>query len=121
MAEHRLVRIGSTFALATGFPVSLDLSDRVGNAVTATNAAGRHSPVTLSGLDHHSNSKPQSRERTRSIREEIPQTHPAIMSAIYINMIKRLWLGRLDSNQGSRDQNPVPYHLATPQQTKRPL
>ena len=121
MAEHRLVRIGSTFALATGFPVSLDLSDRVGNAVTATNAAGRHSPVTLSGLDHHSDSKAQSRERTRSIWEEIPQTYPAIMSAIYINMIKRLWLGRLDSNQGSRDQNPVPYHLATPQQTKRPL
>src|SRR5205823_6834391 len=25
------------------------------------------------------------------------------------------WLGRLDSNQGSRDQNPLPYHLATPQ------
>ena len=23
-------------------------------------------------------------------------------------------LGRLDSNQGSRDQNPLPYHLATP-------
>src|SRR6185369_3583523 len=26
------------------------------------------------------------------------------------------WLGRLDSNQGSRNQNPLPYHLATPQQ-----
>ena len=27
----------------------------------------------------------------------------------------RCWeLGRLDSNQGSRDQNPLPYHLATP-------
>ena len=25
------------------------------------------------------------------------------------------WLGRLDSNQGSRNQNPLPYHLATPQ------
>ena len=24
------------------------------------------------------------------------------------------WLGRLDSNQGSRDQNPLPYRLATP-------
>ena len=27
-----------------------------------------------------------------------------------------IWLGRLDSNQGSRDQNPMPYRLATPQQ-----
>ena len=25
------------------------------------------------------------------------------------------WLGRQDSNLGSRDQNPVPYRLATPQ------
>ncbi|MEE1543499.1 MAG: hypothetical protein V1267_02600, partial [Alphaproteobacteria bacterium] len=93
-AEHRLVRIGSTFALATGFPVSLDMSDRAGNAVTATNAAERFSLVTFSGLDHHRKSKAQYRERTRSIRKEIPKTYPAIMSAIYINMIKRLWLGR---------------------------
>ena len=27
-----------------------------------------------------------------------------------------IWLGRQDSNLGSRDQNPLPYHLATPQQ-----
>ena len=26
------------------------------------------------------------------------------------------WLGRQDSNLGSRNQNPLPYHLATPQQ-----
>ncbi len=25
------------------------------------------------------------------------------------------WLGYLDSNQGCRDQNPVPYRLAIPQ------
>jgi hypothetical protein len=25
-------------------------------------------------------------------------------------------LGRQDSNLGSRDQNPLPYHLATPHQ-----
>ena len=25
------------------------------------------------------------------------------------------WLGRQDSNLGSRDQNPLPYRLATPQ------
>ena len=28
---------------------------------------------------------------------------------------KENWLGRLGSNQGSRDQNPLPYRLATPQ------
>jgi hypothetical protein len=27
------------------------------------------------------------------------------------------WLGRQDSNLGSRDQNPLPYRLATPQFT----
>ena len=26
-----------------------------------------------------------------------------------------LWLGMRDSNPRSRDQNPVPYHLANPQ------
>ena len=29
------------------------------------------------------------------------------------------WLGRQDSNLGSRDQNPLPYHLATPQRKGR--
>ncbi len=31
------------------------------------------------------------------------------------------WLGRLDSNQGSRDQNPMPYRLATPQYMMSPV
>jgi hypothetical protein len=31
----------------------------------------------------------------------------------YVN--EKEWLGRQDSNLGSRDQNPLPYHLATPQ------
>jgi hypothetical protein len=26
-----------------------------------------------------------------------------------------VWLGRQDSNLGSRDQSPLPYRLATPQ------
>src|SRR5690242_7722426 len=29
--------------------------------------------------------------------------------------VRKRWLGRQDSNLGSRDQNPLPYHLATPQ------
>jgi hypothetical protein len=33
----------------------------------------------------------------------------------YINDLR--WLGRQDSNLGSRDQNPLPYRLATPQFT----
>jgi hypothetical protein len=27
--------------------------------------------------------------------------------------MRQVWLGRQDSNLGSRDQNPLPYHLAT--------
>ena len=34
--------------------------------------------------------------------------------------ISESWLGRQDSNLGSRDQNPLPYHLATPQQGPGP-
>src|SRR5262245_24835267 len=30
----------------------------------------------------------------------------------------KCWLGRQDSNLGSRDQNPLPYRLATPQYRK---
>ena len=33
-----------------------------------------------------------------------------------INMsLRSIWLGMRDSNPRSRDQNPVPYHLANPQ------
>ena len=31
--------------------------------------------------------------------------------------VARTWLGRQDSNLGSRDQNPLPYRLATPQES----
>ncbi len=39
----------------------------------------------------------------------------AISSAI--GNLGMLWLGWLDSNQRSRDQNPLPCRLATPQQS----
>ncbi len=32
---------------------------------------------------------------------------------------ERLWLGRQDSNLGWRNQNPLPYRLATPQQDRQ--
>lgn len=32
-----------------------------------------------------------------------------------ISLLRPLWLGMRDSNPRSRDQNPVPYHLANPQ------
>ncbi len=34
---------------------------------------------------------------------------------VKLNFTRNDWLGRLDSNQRSRDQNPMPYRLATPQ------
>ena len=38
-----------------------------------------------------------------------------------VEAIRMNWLGRLDSNQRSRDQNPMPCRLATPQQKEPPL
>ena len=32
-----------------------------------------------------------------------------------IERLRSIWLGMRDSNPRSRDQNPVPYHLANPQ------
>ena len=42
---------------------------------------------------------------------------PAITTAASVgrSLGRVKWLGRQDSNLGSRDQNPLPYHLATPQ------
>ena len=31
-----------------------------------------------------------------------------------LERLRSIWLGRRDSNPRSWDQNPVPYHLATP-------
>ena len=36
-------------------------------------------------------------------------------AAGFDELIGEVVLGRQDSNLGSRDQNPLPYHLATPQ------
>ena len=35
------------------------------------------------------------------------------------NEIRSTWLGMRDSNPRSRDQNPLPYHLANPHQDYR--
>jgi hypothetical protein len=35
---------------------------------------------------------------------------------IFLLTFLKIWLGRLDSNQGWRYQKPLPYRLATPQQ-----
>jgi hypothetical protein len=42
-------------------------------------------------------------------------TFARALRCFYINDL--VWLGRQDSNLGSRDQNPLPYRLATPQFT----
>lgn len=33
----------------------------------------------------------------------------------FIRRLRRIWLGMRDSNPRSRNQNPLPYHLANPQ------
>ena len=42
-------------------------------------------------------------------RHNINETYMGLISMC------RIWLGMRDSNPRSRDQNPVPYHLANPQ------
>ena len=44
-----------------------------------------------------------SNNRGEDIRKDLPEE------------ICSIWLGMRDSNPRSRDQNPVPYHLANPQ------
>src|SRR3954462_6391294 len=48
--------------------------------------------------------KPEQRDHAASWRLEFPA---------------KRWLGRQDSNLGWRDQNPLPYRLATPQRRSR--
>ncbi len=38
-----------------------------------------------------------------------------------LETIKKVWLGMRDSNPRSRNQNPLPYHLANPQRFKKVL
>ena len=57
--------------------------------------------------------KPNQRGRNQAgIREEFGGLTRA-REYCYINDLD--WLGRQDSNLGSRDQSPLPYRLATPQ------
>ena len=39
------------------------------------------------------------------------------LAAVFNDSVR--WLGRQDSNLGWRDQNPLPYRLATPQQAPK--
>ena len=53
--------------------------------------------------------------RTGSGHLEAPVASRTVRAACIFRFASR-WLGRQDSNLGSRDQNPLPYRLATPQQ-----
>ena len=48
-------------------------------------------------------------------RMRVPRPAASTTAAGYGRLIPRSLLGRQDSNLGSRDQNPLPYRLATPQ------
>ena len=60
---------------------------------------------------------PSSGCRCFGVAERMRVPRPAAMTTTASGRLTRLerWLGRQDSNLGSRDQNPLPYHLATPQ------
>ncbi len=48
-------------------------------------------------------------------RMRVPRPAAITTAASVFSSMSVRWLGRQDSNLGSRDQNPLPYHLATPQ------
>src|SRR5438552_2127445 len=48
-------------------------------------------------------------------RIRVPRPPASTTAAGFGEVIRKDVLGRQDSNLGSRDQNPLPYHLATPQ------
>ena len=59
-----------------------------------------------------SQSQSQGRANSADFGQEFDLSQKDIKS-FYINDL--VWLGRQDSNLGSRDQSPLPYRLATPQ------
>jgi hypothetical protein len=60
-------------------------------------------------------SQNQGRANSAEFGQEFDLSHNHIKS-FYISDL--VWLGRQDSNLGSRDQSPLPYRLATPQSVR---
>src|SRR5262249_50081921 len=79
-----------------------------GSAPTSRAAASTQSTIR----------RPSSVCRCLGVAERIRVPRPAAMTTApiggWLNSGEDRWLGRQDSNLGSRDQNPLPYHLATP-------
>ena len=70
------------------------------------------------GLDHpvhHSPAEQPVEVLRRADCIRVPRPPASTTAAGLLGSCDAKWLGRQDSNLGSRDQNPLPYRLATPQ------
>src|SRR5439155_24073272 len=88
-----------------------------GDATTTSGSAARACPrpITQSTIR-----RPSSGCRCFGVAERIRVPWPAAITtaASEVSVTVTEWLGRQDSNLGSRDQNPLPYRLATPHGTQ---
>src|SRR5579885_383141 len=95
---------------ATSTPVKLPRASAEVTTTTGSAPAARAAAITQS-----TRRRPSSGWRCFGTAERMRVPSPAAMTTAAIgDWVTSGWLGRQDSNLGSRDQNPLPYHLATP-------
>ena len=71
----------------------------------------------MSDITINNNKNQDENQKTTPVTES---SFEVIDSSISLpGVILQIWLGMRDSNPRSRDQNPVPYHLANPQRLPR--
>src|SRR5205823_1750220 len=82
--------------------------------VTTTSGSG--SSPRAASITQSTRRRPRSGCRCFGVSERMRVPSPAARTtaASRLSVTERELLGRQDSNLGSRDQNPLPYHLATP-------
>ena len=89
-------------------------SATVPGEVTTTSGSGSSS--LAAAMTQSTRRRPSSSCRCfgRVERMRVPRPAAITTAAMGERVTRTSWLGREDSNLRSRDQNPLPYHLATP-------
>src|SRR3954454_3452822 len=104
---------------ATSTPGNLSAASGEVTTTTLATPASRAACTTQS-----TSRRPSSGCRCFGVALFIRVPRPAAITTAVTSFVMgsgKSWLGRQDSNLGSRDQNPLPYRLATPQGTARSL
>ena len=96
---------------ATVTPSSASAASGERTTTSGSAPSGRTASTTQS-----TRRRPSSGCRCFGVADFIREPRPAAMTTA-ARSLGHLELGRQDSNLGSRDQNPLPYHLATPHHT----